>query len=1148
MANETLGAGSVGSASVEIRASVSKLRSDMRDAQRAVRQGGEEMARTASRAENALGNVAGRFRRDIAASTVSVNALNSSLASTGRLATLALATGGSAAAAVAVTRLADQYSNLEARIRLVLDASENLGDVQESLFRLAQQSRAPLEAVVTLYTRLRQSIADLGDAEAQSITRVLSQTLAISGAGPAETASFLRQISQALASGVLRGDEFNSVMENNSRFAALLAEQLGVGAGNLRAMAEQGQLTADIIRGAIEGGAGSIASEFGRMPLTIAGAYQQLENALARYVGQTDQGLGASRRLAEGISALAENFASLADAIAIVGAATAGAIAGRGVQFLQQQSGGMFSDAWADQSQELRRLQDQAYQINDTLSRIHGERMRSMAQIDELFRDEAQLNHAVDHWRNEVRRQAELGTPGTPGGRVSIAPSDATRRAGPATGDQQFEARISATERLAQVEHELATTQQQRMRIEHDLEHMNRALAGQNERLTQTVAAMDRQTGVAGVTMRGFGAVMGGVQRAASSLVSFLGGPWGVAITAAAFAIMYFRSESEKAARAQRNLGEALGVIANAAPAFEAAAYQIGEVNSETRTMTDLAGEAAQATDELAQRQRDAANAARDQAEATRVLSEMRRRDAIAAIEQALAEQRAEEARLSRLLDFNRANPQLRASGGRMPGLPVPVEVTGKDDTARLGELQRYIGILERGLESMRSGLLDPAGNRAPTSSGGGVSIPSPNRSLSSRIEQLREFVRLSGDMEEAMRRAAAFGGDDALQAIRSLLDMPEALGEAGGVSDPLLRFTETIERLNALKSAAGGVGAGLFDRQIVDSILEMNRSARLGVDAFAALEDAVSRGLITPEQAESARSSIRALGDDYERARSVVEDARGEMANVRREIEEIQRLTAQGIFSDIESNGVEGAALVDLLERMARAAGDAAEALGILDNVDLPETVSRQEAEQRLRDAAREGRDDLEERNRLFLRTRDIRDATADAIEQAFSDGDWRSAFADGLNSVLNSFVRRFAESLANAISDAATGAGGGSTGFLSTVISGVFGVFTGGKGGKGGKRADGGPVKAGMGYIVGEQGEEPFFPGVDGYIASNRAMKNALRSANQGASVRLVVEARSDGSVDLKIRAAEQRAIVEGGKLGASILAKTIKGRSSI
>lgn len=1134
--------GSIGGATIEVRVAMGKFKSDLRECERALRQSSEGMGRSATRAESALNNVGVKFRRDMLASTAAVNQLNGSLATTQRLATAALAGAGSFAAAAAVVRLADQYTNLSARIRLVIDESENFEEVQERIFRAAQATRAPVEDLTNLYVRLRQSIAGLGDAEALNISQTLARTLAISGAGQSETAAFLRQISQALASGVLRGDEFNSVMENNSRFAGLLAEQLGVSVGHLRGMAEQGQLTADVIRAAIAGGSGSLADEFERMPLTIAGAYRQLENALARYVGQTDQGAGASQRMAQGIAALANNFETLADAMTIVGAAAVGSLAGRGVAAGQRGIGAFIGDAWANSGAGLTRLQQQAFAVNDTLEKIHTARMVSMAQLDEIIREETSIRQAAEHWRREVAAQAQADLGPNAGSRIGA--SQGTRRAGPAVGEGEFEERRNATQRLADAEHELARIQGQRIRIEDELDHANRNLIGQNEKLAQTVAQIDRRMTVGSVAMRGFLTSMVAIRGAASSLVGFLGGPWGVALTAASVAFVLFRSRADQARASLQSIETGLQIVANAGPAFEGAANAIGETADQTRTMEEVTRDAADAARDLANANRDSAAAANINQRAQAALALVQQQQAIA---QLAASAAAARKRREDMLSYSVLEGVTDFVTGDFIGDRGGRRTYRRED---LEQLNREITLLDEGLEAFRSGLLIPNGRQSEAASAlpdARSLVGGADRSLQKRIQDLREFIRLGGDVQEAMRRAAAFGGTDATEAISSLLDMPEALGDANLVADPLLRFTVTLERLNDLKTAAGGAGGPLFDRAIVESILEMNRAATNGADAFSALDAAVRDGLVSAELADRARSSIRALGDDYDRARRIIEGGRSELQNVRREIAEVQRLTAAGIFGEVGSENAEGEAMVQLLERMARAAGSAAEALAILDGVQLPKDVARGDAERRVREAAREGVFDREERNGEWWRREDLRDSVADALEDGFSTGGWREAFRDGLDSVVNNMIRRMSESLANAVIDAmnSSGSGGGGKsgggGFWGNLFSNIAQAWF------GGARANGGDVQAGKGYMVGENGPEPFFPGVSGSIGTNKAMREAVSNGNRGEQ-RLVVEARIDQGIDLKIAAAKQEAMVGGARLGVEMITTAIRNKQSV
>src|SRR5690606_17759855 len=104
------------------------------------------------------------------------------------------------------------------------------------------------------------------------------------GSSASEANSSVRQFSQAMASGVLRGDEFNSIMENSPRLARALADGLNVPVGALRKMAEEGELTSDRVVAAIESQSEVIEREFQKVPLTVSRATQKVRNALLKLV------------------------------------------------------------------------------------------------------------------------------------------------------------------------------------------------------------------------------------------------------------------------------------------------------------------------------------------------------------------------------------------------------------------------------------------------------------------------------------------------------------------------------------------------------------------------------------------------------------------------------------------------------------------------------------------------------------------------------------------------------------------------------------------------------------------------------------------------------------------------------------------------
>lgn len=209
-------------------------------------------------------------------------------------------------------RLADESANMSARLRLVTKSQEEFNTAHAATFEIAQRNSAELGAINELYVRLAQNSDELAGNQGRllGLTEAISQAMVVSGASTSESASAIRQFTQAVASGVLRGDEFNSIMENAPRLARALADGLGVPVGALRKMAEEGELTSDRLINAIESQSSSIKFEFEQMPLTVGRATQQVRNALLELVGGVDTAEGASRDLAEAIQGLADVLGS----------------------------------------------------------------------------------------------------------------------------------------------------------------------------------------------------------------------------------------------------------------------------------------------------------------------------------------------------------------------------------------------------------------------------------------------------------------------------------------------------------------------------------------------------------------------------------------------------------------------------------------------------------------------------------------------------------------------------------------------------------------------------------------------------------------------------------------------------------------------
>lgn len=212
---------------------------------------------------------------------------------------------------------ADAWTAMTGKLKLATSSQEEFARAQADTFRIAQASAAPIASVVQLYARLSTALKDSGaeQTEIAKLTQTINQALLVSGATIAETASVTTQLSQAFASGVLRGEEFNSVNEASPRIMQALADSLGVTRGELRKLAEEGALTSDLLRKALGEQAGQIAEEASRIPVTVERAMERLKNSTTQLIGEIDQVTGASATLAAGISNVASGIDSLANSI-----------------------------------------------------------------------------------------------------------------------------------------------------------------------------------------------------------------------------------------------------------------------------------------------------------------------------------------------------------------------------------------------------------------------------------------------------------------------------------------------------------------------------------------------------------------------------------------------------------------------------------------------------------------------------------------------------------------------------------------------------------------------------------------------------------------------------------------------------------------
>lgn len=181
----------------------------------------------------------------------------------------------------------DDYIQTMARLKTIEDGSKTGQELQDSIMAAAQRSRTGFGIMADSVAKLRSQAGEAfkSNDEAIAFAEQLNKLYKIGGASLEQQKAGTLQITQALASGVLRGDEFNSMMENAPLVAQKLARHLGVSVGQLRAMAKDGQLTGDTLKNALLGSAVETNAEFAKMPMTFADMMTQVGN-VASYAFQ----------------------------------------------------------------------------------------------------------------------------------------------------------------------------------------------------------------------------------------------------------------------------------------------------------------------------------------------------------------------------------------------------------------------------------------------------------------------------------------------------------------------------------------------------------------------------------------------------------------------------------------------------------------------------------------------------------------------------------------------------------------------------------------------------------------------------------------------------------------------------------------------
>ncbi|KPW43745.1 Tail tape measure protein [Pseudomonas syringae pv. antirrhini] len=247
------------------------------------------------------------------AASARVSAMQGQMLSLSNMASSLAGPLASAFSLSAIYKASEAYTSLTSRLKLVTESSAELATAQNAVFSIAQSAYQPLSATAELYQRIatNQKELKLSGEGVAGVVGTISKTLAISGASADSANAALIQLGQAFASGVLRGEELNSVMEQAPALAQAIAAGMGKTVGELRALGAAGLLTADSVVKALQAQEKAVADLFNKTAVTIGNSLTATSNSLTQFIGRMDQASGVSAAISANIVKVSQSIDGL---------------------------------------------------------------------------------------------------------------------------------------------------------------------------------------------------------------------------------------------------------------------------------------------------------------------------------------------------------------------------------------------------------------------------------------------------------------------------------------------------------------------------------------------------------------------------------------------------------------------------------------------------------------------------------------------------------------------------------------------------------------------------------------------------------------------------------------------------------------------
>ncbi|VVN51180.1 hypothetical protein PS685_00581 [Pseudomonas fluorescens] len=492
------------------------------------------------------------------------------------LASVAASIAGPLAAALSVKGVYDMteaYGTLTNRLKLVTNGSAELTAAQAAVFNIAQASAQPLASTAELYQRIatNQEALKLSGEGVAGVVGTISKTLAVSGASAESANAALIQLGQAFASGVLRGEELNSVMEQAPALAQAIAAGMGKTVGELRSLGAAGELTAQAVVKALQSQVGAVDALFDKTATTIGNSFTKIGNSLIHFVGELDQATGASSQIANAfvsvskaidgslpgaISGVKNNSDALAQALTtgllVALARVAGGYAQQGASALYAAQANQTAltasartakqDLWAAQAKQIdaKAMVARAdLEIVAAQGKLASDRVRQTSELANIQAVQASL--VAERNLEQQRLLAQISEKGRS---ASIARLAELRLAEVATikqveiAERSLAATTSATSAQIQAGYAMRTA-------------ATLAYGETTAVVNAAVVASDRAAAAASVTARAFA----GLRAAGAGLLTMMGGPLGLAFIAGAVALS-FVDWSSKSKKLMGDLGD----------------------------------------------------------------------------------------------------------------------------------------------------------------------------------------------------------------------------------------------------------------------------------------------------------------------------------------------------------------------------------------------------------------------------------------------------------------------------------------------------------------------------------------------------------------------------------------------------------------